>query len=378
MSAREPGIESGTTRGDGRLRVAHIVAYRDVAFPRNGSIVRALEQTPDITLLTAHNRSTDSRRYLETWRALSKLRREAKPDVYVFGFRSHEIFWAFLFGIRNKPIVFDALMSPYASLHEERKLGWRGRLLAPLVFLLERSILRRANLVLTDTPAHIAYYRQTFGLPEEKLCALPVSAPELEQSAPMTSAPDTAFSVLFFGSFLPLHGIGTIVQAAAMVADLPIRFDFVGGSEQQMQVACKAAGVTRYTHRSWVPFDELVSRDIPAAHLCLGGPFGNTLQARRVITTKTAQCLAAGRATIVGRIEADIGFIDKQNCLLVDQANPQALASAIRWAFENQDRLAALGENGRKLYDAKLSTRVVGERLVPLLQALVAKQQALS
>lgn len=367
--------DGGGSSYEATLRVAHIVAYRDVSFPRNGSIVRALEQTPGVTLLTAHNQSTNWRRYMETWRLLRQLRREIKPDVYVFGFRSHEIFWALLPGIRKQPVVFDALMSPYASLSEERKLGWQGRLLAPLVFHLERSILRRADLVLTDTPAHVTYYQKTFDLPPAKLCALPVSAPEVERTGLTPSSQPLPFNVLFFGSFLPLHGVDTIIQAAALLKNLDIRFDFVGGSAQQVHAACEAVGLTNYTHRSWVPFDELVNRDIPAAHLCLGGPFGNTLQGLRVITTKTAQCLAARRPTIIGRIEHDIGFIDKQNCLLVEQAAPDALAEAIRWAFEHQDRLADIGESGRELYDAELSTRVVAERLAPLLKALASKRQ---
>lgn len=374
------GDSRGSTDGlsGAKLRAAHIVAYRDASFPRNGSIARALEQIPGVTLLTAHNRSTNWRRYVETWCLLRQLRREAKPDVYVFGFRSHEIFWAFLPGIRTKPIVFDALMSPYASLSEEHKLGWLGRLLAPLVFYLERSILRRAELVITDTPAHIAYYQQTFGLPSAKLCALPVSAPDVERIASTSSSLDPSFNVLFFGSFLPLHGVDTIIEAASLLKSLDIRFDFVGGSAQQVHSACEAAGVTNYTHRSWVPFDELISRDIPAAHLCLGGPFGNTRQARRVITTKTAQCLAARRPTIIGRIEHDIGFIDKQNCLLVEQADPGVLAEAIRWAFEHQDCLSDMGKNGRKLYDEELSTHAVAERLGPRLKALVSRQRQAS
>lgn len=357
------------------LRVAHIVAYRDIFYPRNGSIVRALEQSPDIIPFIAHNRSANWRRYIETWQSLVKIQRETKPDIYLFGFRSHEIFWLLLFNLKKKPIVFDALMSPYASLSEEHKMGWWGRLLAPTVFFLERSILRRADLILTDTPSHIAYYQQTFGLPAEKFCALPVSAPEVEQHAPQPSKQNGPFSVLFFGSFLPLHGINTIIQAATLLRQLPIRFDFVGGSAKQLLIACTAAGIKHYTHREWVPFDELLSREIPRAHLCLGGPFGNTQQARRVITTKTAQCLAAGRATVVGRIDSNIGFVDKYNCLLVNQADPNALANAILWAFEHEDSLAKIGEKGQQFYKTHLSVRVVADRLTPRLHALTAKKQ---
>jgi glycosyltransferase involved in cell wall biosynthesis len=353
--------------------VVHIVAYRDHAFPRNVGIVRALEEAPDIALSTAHNQNGNWRRYFETWRALRKLRRTADPDLYLFGFRSHEIFWLFLFNVKGKPVVFDALMSPYAALHEERKLGLFGYLLAPLVFWLERSILRRADMVLTDTAAHIAYYQRTFGLPSSKLCALPVSAPDLEQRPLTPPLRAESFTVLFFGSFLPLHGVGVIVQAASQLRDLPIHFEFIGGGKaKQLHAACKAADVKRYRHRPWVPFEELLSKDIPAASLCLGGPFGGTPQGYRVITTKTAQCLAASRATVVGRGVTDIGFINRNNCLLVEQHNPQALADAIRWAFEHQHTLAEIGKNGRKLYDKQLSTHVIAERLIPCLKVLAA------
>ncbi|WP_333681294.1 glycosyltransferase [Dyella sp.] len=355
------------------LRVVHIVAYRDIFFPRNQGTVRALEQMPDVTLLIAHNRSAGWRRYFEAWHSLRKLQRDVPADVYVFGFRSHEIFWLFLPYLARKPIVFDALMSPYGAVHQEGKLGWQGRLFAPLVFWLERSILRHADLILTDTPAHIEYYQKTFGLPIEKFCAVPVSAPELEQVQQNLSIPTETFNVLFFGSFLPLHGVNVIVRAAAQLRDLPIRFDFVGGSSEQLNAMCKEQRVTQYTHRPWVPFNELLSRDIPAASICLGGPFGGTKQALRVITTKTAQCLAASRATIVGRTESDIGFIDKHNCLLVEQNNSNALADAIRWSFEHRALLGDIGANGRKLYDARLSTRVAAERLAPRLKQLVAR-----
>ncbi|MGN6320182.1 MAG: glycosyltransferase [Dyella sp.] len=359
------------------FRVIHIVAYRDRSFPRNAGIVRALELAPDFALSIAHNQNANWRRYIETWRALRKLRRTVDPDLYLFGFRAHEIFWPFLFSMKGKPIIFDALMSPYAALYEERKLGWLGYLLAPLVFWLERSILRRADMVLTDTAAHIAYYQRTFGLPSSKLCALPVSAPDLEQRPLALPLRAESFTVLFFGSFLPLHGVAVIVQAASQLRDLPIHFEFIGGGKaKQLHTACAAADVKRYRHRPWVPFEELLSKDIPAASLCLGGPFGGTTQGRRVITTKTAQCLAASRATVVGRGEADIGFIDRNNCLLVEQHNPQALADAIRWAFEHQHALAEIGENGRKLYDKQLSTHVIAERLIPCLKALAAGSDA--
>jgi glycosyltransferase involved in cell wall biosynthesis len=117
----------------------------------------------------------------------------------------------------------------------------------------------------------------------------------------------------------------------------------------------------------------LINLTIPEADLCLGGPFGNTEQARRVITGKTSQCLALGKPTIIGKIDEDIGFVDKQNCLLVPQGNPQALAQAIQWAFDKRHQLSKIGEQGRSIYSERLSVNVIRQLLSQALSDLKSK-----
>ena len=173
-------------------------------------------------------------------------------------------------------------------------------------------------------------------------------------------------SILFYGSFLPLHGIDIILDAASLMRKLPIRFDFVGGNEKQarkLKAKCAELSIIRFTHKRWVSFDELINLTIPEADLCLGGPFGNTDQAQRVITGKTSQCLALGKPTIIGEIDEKHGFVDKQNCLLVPQGNPEALAEAIRWAHNHREKLALIGDLARAVYAERLSIKVIGNIL---------------
>lgn len=246
--------------------------------------------------------------------------------------------------------------------------------LAKLIYPFERRMLRRADLVLTDTQLHAEFYARTFSLPLEHFCAVPVGAIEPEAAGDTSTKEESgAFSVLFYGSFLPLHGIDIVVRASARLADLPIRFDFVGGSEiqgRQLRQRCLALGVDNFTHRRWVPFNQLLENDIPNADLCLGGPFGGTPQARRVVTGKTSQTLALGKATVIGRIDEDYGFVNRVNCLLVEQADAVELADAIRWAYDNRTRLREIGANGRALYADRLSIRAITARLAVALQRL--------
>jgi glycosyltransferase involved in cell wall biosynthesis len=368
--------------GDGYavLRIVYVLSYRDPNYIRSLSLLRALTSLPNVQVTIARNSHRGPQRYIETLRSLWGIRSGTRPDAYILGFRGHEIFWPVRLMTRGRPLVFDAMMSPYSALHEENKAGLIGKLLAPMAYLMERLILRNADLVLTDTQLHCHYYARTFAVPQEKVCALPVGAIEQASDAATHEKPQPdSFSVLFYGSFLPLHGVMEIVKAAAALKDLPIRFDFIGGSAKQANMLrrqCMLFGVTQYTHRQWVSFRQLLGHEIPKASLCLGGPFGGTPQARRVITGKTSQCLALGKATVIGRIDEDYGFADRVNCLLIDQADPGALADAIRWAYENRGKLSEMGARGRSVYDARLSVSTIAEKLLPVLRHVVATHNA--
>lgn len=329
----------------------------------------------------AINTHTGIARYLDTYRKTRQIKSHYHPDIYILGFRGHEFYWPLRHLVGNKPIILDALMSPYASLSLERKFGTLGVAIAPAWNILERSILNDADVVLTDTTQQLNFYQREFALPSSKLLALPVGAVEsIVQVGPSEhktpSKPQSKMSILFYGSFLPLHGIDIILEAASLVRELPMRFDFVGGDKKQermLKAKCADLGIIRYTHKRWVSFDELINLIIPEADLCLGGPFGNTEQARKVITGKTSQCLALGKPTIIGKIDEDIGLVDKQNCLLVPQGNPQALAQALQWAFDKRHHLPKIGEQGRLIYSERLSVNVIRQLLSQTLSDLKSK-----
>jgi glycosyltransferase involved in cell wall biosynthesis len=372
----QAGQQAGVKDAARVLHVAYVLAYRAPRYIRTESLLEALRACPNVKLSIARNARPGIGRYIETWRALRRLRTCSAPDVYVLGFRGHEFFWPLRWLSEGKPLLFDALMSPYAALRDERTDNLVRRILAWLLYPLERSTMRHADLVLTDTQLHVDFYARTFGLPVQHLFALPVGAIELATNVVVSPQRDhKPFSVLFYGSFLPLHGMAVIVAAAALLTDLPIQFDFIGGSKAQargLRDLCKASGVTNFTYRRWVELDQLLLKDIPNADLCLGGPFGDTPQARRVITTKTSQCLALGKATVIGEIDEDYGFVDRRNCLLVPQGDAGALAASIRWSFENRALLPELGARGRDAYQERLSISVIATHLQAALTQLAS------
>ena len=351
----------------------YAVSYYFPQFVRTATLLKALRQIESITLYEAVNSSHSWSRYCQTLRQLLSIRLCQNPDFYILGFRGYELFWPVRLITWGKPLILDHMMSPYDSLINEKKRLASGGFLSRIIYWYEKSLLQWADLVLTDTPMHQAYFADLFGLNREKIYSVHVAADETlftpcarHYSPHSLSKP---FEVFFYGSFLPLHGTDIILRAAALLKYQPVHFTLVGGNKQNLQAfkdLYAELRLTNITHTPWVEYTEIPHLACEA-DLCLGGPFGNTGQAGRVITGKTYQFLALGQPTVVGLIAPNEHFINQTNCLLVTQGNPEALASAIDWAIQHRTLLPEIGRKGYELYQRKFSVACLRDRLKVIL-----------
>ena len=352
------------------MRICYVLSYRAPDYIRTQSLLTAIGRLPGVECYPAINVATSLRRYRQTLEKVAHIQKMHRPDLYVLGFRGHELYWPLRHLVGRRPIIFDAMMSPSLALAEENQYGGIGRLASHLIAPLEKRILHDADLVLADTQAHVQAFIERFRLPPEKILALPVGAVE---TAPMALSPgcQSRLRVLFYGSFLPLHGFDTILSACAELKELPLDIDFIGTNskvEAELRKVLGRTGQLRYRTRRWIPFSDIVQHELPSTDLCLGGPFGNTPQGRRVITGKTAQAMAQAVPTIVGETVNSMPFIHQKNCLYVPQGHAKALSESIAWANQNRKQLVAIGLRGQVLYRENLSLDIITKKLTHLLR----------
>ena len=336
--------------------------------------MQALGRIKDIKLYQARNTSTGFLRYFQTLWKLIVVRIIHNPQFYILGFRGYEFFWVVRFVTLGKTLIYDHMMSPYDSLLNEQAVIRKGSLFDKAIYLYERSILFASDLVLTDTEVHKQYFCGLFTLPPEKIEAVPVGADEnLFWAKDISSIHRNheRFEVLYYGSFLPLHGMDVILKAAFLLRDMPIHFTLIGGNRLDLSGfhrMVKQLELHKVTHLDWVEYEELPEY-ILNADIGLGGPFGGTGQAERVITGKTFQFLAMAKPVIIGKIQGnDNEFVDKQNCLIVPQGNCNALSDAILWAFGHRFELPDIGQRGYELFNSCYSTEKISMQLRKILR----------
>ena len=203
------------------------LAGRERTYARNEVLVRALRRfaAVDVIAPAAEPRSQWLASAQVAARALPQLR--GGYDLVVVGFYGHVIvqllrrFW-------RGPLLFDAFVSTYDTLCFDRRVYAPDSPPGRLAFWLDRSSCAAASHVLLDTQHHVRYFVATFGLPAEHFTALPVGCSEEIYAFQPLPPPGACVQVLSYATFLPLHGIETTLQAAALLRDAPVRLRLIG------------------------------------------------------------------------------------------------------------------------------------------------------
>lgn len=358
-------------------KICYISSYKPYNYIRSTTTIRALESFDTIKLYKAQNTTNSIFRYTQALLRLVFIRLKYNPDLYFLGFRGNELFFFVRLITAGKPLVFDNFVSVPLSLTKEKKLGMVGYLIGILLYPYEYLSLKLSNRILTDTKSSADLQSKTFHVDIKKFYPLYLSTDEkvFNDTSKMITE-NEIFTVFTYATFLPLHGIDTILNACSLLSKYRIKFIIAGGKgkKRELEIFRKRVtelGLENVEHHEWIEFERL-REYIHASDLCLGGPFGNTPQADIVITGKTFQFLAMGKAVVVGRNQETplVGFKDKHNCLLVRQGDPTSLADSIKWTLQNQKSLRLIGKRGKDLYNSKFSAKETQTSLKKLLLQL--------
>jgi glycosyltransferase involved in cell wall biosynthesis len=303
-----------------------------------------------------------ARRLARRWRAET-----GPPPLVVVGFGGQlDVLLARRVCRPRRALVFAPLVSLSETLVEDRAVFRAGGPAARVLAALDRATFRAADLVLADTAAHADYL---VGLGAPRTCvAVWYLGVEPEFLPARPPAPATR-RVLFYGRYLPLHGIETIVEAAARLGE---RAEFVligGGPERPAIEALARRRGAPVAFRDEVPLAALPG-ELAAAAVVLG-VFGAGRKAAMVVPNKVYQAAAAGRPLVTrdGPALREVLRPD-EHCLACPPADPAALAAAVGRLLDDRALAERLGRAAR----AHVLERFAPERQAERLRALVAER----
>ncbi len=303
-----------------------------------------------------------ARRLARRWRALS-----GPPPLVVVGFGGQlDALLARRLCRPRAALVFAPLVTLSETLVEDRQVFPAAGLRARALAVLDRAALGAADLVLVDTAAHAAYLAR-LGVGPERTAIWHLGAePEFFQPRAATA---TERRVLFYGRYLPLHGVETIVAAAARLGSRA-EFVLLGAGPERRRAETLAAGARApITWRDPVPLAALPD-ELAAAAVVLG-VFGAGEKAAMVVPNKVYQAAAAGRPLVTrdGPAVREV-LAPGEHCLVCPPADPEALAATVLRLLDDPVLAQRLG----RAAGAQMAQRFGAERQAAALRALLAER----
>jgi glycosyltransferase involved in cell wall biosynthesis len=355
------------------MKIAVVTCYKQREYIRARVLRSALADIEDVQTINVQNKSIKWYRYIEVFVKLMRVRFQQKPDVYLLTFRGYEMLLFLVLTFNRKPIIFDELVNftEWMQEHDRFKQNSTGYNLFRRLYA---WFVGKCHLIIADTKAHAKYSAELNRIPIDKYVVIPVGTDEAIfylKKPKLNPQQFNIFYYVFAGKALPLHGLNYVIDSAVELKDHKnIKFTLLGGGKkaQKMTQVARQQGAN-ISHEFYHPFDKLAD-DALKADLTIAGPLGSTLQSSFVITGKTYQFLALGRPVLIGRNQANTIFKDKQNALVVTQADAKAISSSILWAQSNPDKLATIGLKGRATYEANYSSSQIGIKMKKLINKI--------
>jgi glycosyltransferase involved in cell wall biosynthesis len=339
---------------------------RELEYPRNDVLLRAFRRLGHVDVVSNFKTHPGSLIFRILYIYIKSLLYilTKKYDLIFIGFFGHLLVPPIRI-VSKQPILFDAFISIFDTLCFDRQYFKPKSIIGRLAFWLDREACLKATHVLLDTKSHVDYFQQTLQLHSTNFSVIPVGCNET-LFFPRSDPSNEYTVVLYYCTYQPLHGVDTVIRAASLlVSETDIHFRLIGRGQTYQQTRFLAAEfeLKNLAFLPSVPLNSLPV-EIASADICLGGPFGLSNKANRVIPGKIYQILSMKKPLIATRTEANLELLSHgYNAYLCSLGDPESLATAIKYLHENPILRDKLSANGYDTYRQQCSEALITQKI---------------
>ena len=341
------------------------VAGRELSYSRTHNVYKALQKR-GVEVKGCFPPDRSFKHYpallLQVW----KKRHDC--DLVIVGFYGQLILpWVKL--LTRKPVLFDMYIATFDTMVHDRGKGKPGSLKAWLYMQSDRLSCRLSRSIILETNDHIRDFAKKFSVPEEKFHRVFLAVDDSLIYPRPQQKRGKRFLVHFHGEYAPFHGVDTIIRAAALLRDKDIDFQIIGKgiTYARDRRLAQELDCPHITFIDPVPYHDLATL-MARADVCLG-IFGGNERMLRVTTNKVIESIAMCKPLITGRNEpVQELLVHEQSALLIERANPQALADAILRLRQDPQLASRLAAGGYAVFQKQCTLDKLGEEFETVLK----------
>ncbi len=234
---------------------------------------------------------------------------------------------------RGTPVIWQVFISPWDTAVNDRRMISRWNPIAWKLYAWEWLAARVATRSFLDTAVHARRFERLMGLERGSVGNVPLGT-DPAQFPPRTGKPTvhSPLRIFFYGQYIPLHGLGTIVRAAKLLEQRGVSatWELAGTGQEHARITelIERLDVRSVKQIGWVAAEEIPAR-IHAADVGLG-IFGTSEKALTVVPNKAYEIAATQTPIISGDTPALAEFAPAHPWVIrVTPGDPVALADAV-------------------------------------------------
>lgn len=271
---------------------------------------------------------------------------ETKNDVYfLMPFSKNQFFKNFF---KRERIINDFFISNYDTYVYDRKKISKKNPRAWWKYFQDWFNFRFSKYLLSDTMAHFKYWEELFGKFHGKHLVFPVLADRDIYFPSKNEITNKKIKILFYGSFIPLHGIDVILNAFSIMEKENIDFEarIVGKGQifNQMHTLYEELNLSNVTMNGEFMAEDELANLIREYDIVLG-IFGDSQKAKSVIPNKVYQSTACKKCTVTMKSDVLSEFYTNEDMVTCENT-PESLANSLSELVNNKEKIYEVAKNG--------------------------------
>lgn len=265
-----------------------------------------------------------------------------------------EIFLAKLF---RKKVIIDYYISIYDTVVNDRQTVKKGSVLARIAKFKDKFLMTWADVIIFLNQSEAQYYQSVAGVrvDQAKIAIIPLCVDFRKELFIEKRSDRSSFNVCWWGTYIPLHGLDNIVKAFSLVQNNNIKLYIFGNSDEAAEPYKTLINELGLADRVFIDNQPTFSNGRLAPFLAENcdlalGNFGSSEKAQTVLINKLVDSLSLGLPCLTRRTKAISELFERDEGLIICDANPESIASKIESCASNLDVLRKIGRAGKVKY----------------------------
>ena len=270
---------------------------------------------------------------------------ELKNDIFILlPFSKNQFFKNFF---KRDKLINDFFISNYDTYVFDRKKITNKNPRAWWKYFQDWFNFKFSKYLISDTMAHFKYWEILFGKFAGKHFVLPVLADTSIYYPSKKEINNEKIKILFYGSFIPLHGIDVILNAFSLMEKNNISFEanVIGKGQMysEMKKLHNDLNLKQVSMNGEVINENQLS-DMIREHDIVLGIFGESEKAKSVIPNKVYQSTACKKCTVTMKSDVLKEFYNEED-LITCNNNPESLANALIDLINDKTKIETISQN---------------------------------